>query len=126
MPPESPWMHLQRGYEVTQNEYLQIDRSHYRIQLGFFASPNLCRFRKHQAVSVSLWIGYILPYRSKLKGKKIALFSSHGWGNGEWIRNWEDTCRNDGTTLACDSVICQETPDDDAVTDCRAIGAALV
>ena len=63
---------------------------------------------------------------SKLKGKKIALFGSYGWGDGEWMRNWEDTCRNDGANLVCDSVICQETPDDDGEADCRSLGAALV
>lgn len=63
---------------------------------------------------------------SKLNGKKIALFGSYGWGDGEWMRNWEDTCRNDGANLACGSVICQEPPDDDAEADCRSLGAALV
>lgn len=30
---------------------------------------------------------------SALNGKSIALFGSYGWGDGEWMRNWEDTCR---------------------------------
>lgn len=63
---------------------------------------------------------------SKLSGKKIALFGSYGWGDGEWMRSWEDTCRSDGAILACDSVICMETPDEAAETDCRSLGAALV
>lgn len=62
---------------------------------------------------------------SKLSGKKIALFGSYGWGDGEWMRNWEDACRGAGAVLACDSVICQEAPDDDAEADCRSLGAAL-
>ena len=62
---------------------------------------------------------------SKLSGKKIALFGSYGWGDGEWIRTWEDTCRNDGASLVCDSVICQEAPDDDALNACRSLGEAL-
>lgn len=62
---------------------------------------------------------------SKLKDKKIALFGSYGWGDGEWMRTWEDTCRNDGAVLACDSVICQEAPDDEAEAACRQLGAAL-
>ena len=62
---------------------------------------------------------------SALFGKRIALFGSYGWGDGEWMRNWEDTCRADGAVLACDSVICCEAPDDDAVSACRALGAAL-
>ncbi len=63
---------------------------------------------------------------SKLSGKKIALFGSYGWGDGEWMRSWEDTCRSDGAILACDSVICMETPDEAAEADCRSLGAALV
>lgn len=29
----------------------------------------------------------------KLSGKKIALFGSYGWGDGEWMRNWEEICQ---------------------------------
>ena len=62
----------------------------------------------------------------KISGRKIALFGSYGWGDGEWMRNWEDQCRNAGANLACDPVICQETPDDDALAECRSLGAALL
>lgn len=62
---------------------------------------------------------------SKLSGKKIALFGSYGWGDGEWMRTWEDTCRDDSASLVCDSVICQEAPDDDALNACRSLGEAL-
>ena len=62
---------------------------------------------------------------SRLSGKKIALFGSYGWGEGDWMRTWEDTCRNDGASRVCDSVICQEAPDDDALNACRSLGEAL-
>ena len=61
-----------------------------------------------------------------LNGKKIALFGSYGWGDGEWMRNWEDDCRAIGANLACDPVICNEAPDDTAIEECKALGAALV
>lgn len=61
-----------------------------------------------------------------LNGKKIALFGSYGWGDGEWMRSWEGTCRNDGAILACESVICNDAPDEEAITACQALGAALV
>ena len=61
----------------------------------------------------------------KLSGKPIALFGSYGWGDGEWMSTWEDTCRGDGAELVCNSVICQETPDADALDACRALGAKL-
>ena len=61
-----------------------------------------------------------------LAGKKIALFGSYGWGDGEWMRTWEETCRNAGAVLACDSVICCETPDAAAVASCKSLGASLI
>ena len=62
---------------------------------------------------------------AKLKDKKIALFGSYGWGDGEWMRNWEDVCKADGANLVCDSVICNDAPDNDALAACKALGAAL-
>ena len=61
----------------------------------------------------------------KLTEKKIALFGSYGWGDGEWMRNWEDTCREAGATLVCDSVICCEAPDEETLEACRTLGKAL-
>ena len=62
----------------------------------------------------------------KLGGKKVGLFGSYGWGDGEWMRTWAETCRNDGAVLVNDGVICCNAPDDDAVSQCEALGAALV
>ena len=63
--------------------------------------------------------------KSALAGKKVALFGSYGWGDGEWMRNWEDDCREAGIELACDSVVCNDAPDEDAITACKELGAAL-
>ena len=60
-----------------------------------------------------------------LNGKKVALFGSYGWGDGEWMRSWEKDCADAGVNLVCDSVICQETPDDEALSACRSLGEAL-
>ena len=62
---------------------------------------------------------------SKLSGKKIALFGSYGWGDGEWMRTWEADCRADGAVLLADPVICNETPDDEAQEACIALGRTL-
>lgn len=61
----------------------------------------------------------------KLNGKKIALFGSYGWGDGEWMNDWEERCKKDGAVLAADCVICLEMPDDDGIEACRALGRAL-
>ena len=62
---------------------------------------------------------------SKLSGKKIALFGSYGWGDGEWMRSWEKDCADAGVNLVCDSVICCEAPDDTALDALRAMGKTL-
>ena len=63
--------------------------------------------------------------KDKLSNKKVALFGSYGWGDGEWMRNWEDDCAASGITLAHESVICNEAPDSDAIESCTQLGASL-
>ena len=63
--------------------------------------------------------------KPKLNGKKIALFGSYGWGDGEWMRNWEADCDAAGANRVCDSVICMEAPDAEAQAACEKLGAAL-
>ena len=58
-------------------------------------------------------------------GKTIGLFGSYGWGDGEWMRNWEEDCKTAGAILACAPVICNDEPDDDAKEACQNLGKAL-
>ncbi len=60
-----------------------------------------------------------------LAGKKIGLFGSYGWGDGEWMRSWEERCIADGAVMAAGFVIANEAPDDEAVAACKALGEAL-
>jgi len=62
---------------------------------------------------------------SALSGKKVALFGSYGWGDGEWMRTWEGRCAKKDIALAADSVIVNEAPDEDGIAQCKALGAAL-
>ena len=63
--------------------------------------------------------------KGALAGKNIALFGSYGWGDGEWMRNWEDEAKAAGANLVVDSVMANEAPEDDALDACKALGAAL-
>ena len=63
--------------------------------------------------------------KNSLGGKAVALFGSYGWGDGQWMRDWETDCGNCGINLVCESVTCCEAPDDAALEACRALGKAL-
>ena len=62
--------------------------------------------------------------KSALAGKAVALFGSYGWGDGEWMRTWEEDCASAGIRLAADSVTCCEAPDE-ALSVCQALGKKL-
>ena len=63
--------------------------------------------------------------KGALSGKPIALFGSYGWGDGEWMRDWEEDCKAAGADLVVEPVMANEMPDDDALAACKALGAAL-
>ncbi len=64
--------------------------------------------------------------KDKLRGKKVVLFGSYGWGDGEWMRNWDEEVKTLGADVAADFVIANEAPDDEAIAACERLGAALV
>jgi flavodoxin short chain len=63
---------------------------------------------------------------SSLSGRKVALFGSYGWGDGEWMRQWEDQVKADGALLVGEPVIAHEAPDENALYECRALGRSLI
>ena len=61
-----------------------------------------------------------------VSGKKILLFGSYGWGDGEWMRTWEERMKEAGATLiGGQGVIANEAPDGEAVEACEKAGEAL-
>ena len=60
------------------------------------------------------------------KGKKIALFGSYGWGDGEWMRDWEEKMKAAGAEIIGGAgLIVNDLPDDDGIAECKALGEAL-
>ncbi|MBQ3403692.1 MAG: flavodoxin [Synergistaceae bacterium] len=59
-----------------------------------------------------------------LSGKKVALFGSYDWGDGEWLRTWEDRCKDAGADVIA-TVKAHLEPDDEAVNECKEFGAKL-
>ncbi len=60
-----------------------------------------------------------------LPGRKVALFGSYDWADGEWMDLWRERAEGAGVTVA-DTVIAKDYPEGDAADACRALGSALV
>ena len=61
-----------------------------------------------------------------LNGKKIALFGSYGWGDGEWMRNWVDQMKNAGAdVIGGEDAICADAPDDETEAKLLQLGKQL-
>lgn len=74
--------------------------------------------------------GEVEPFFSELEGKlkdrKLALFGSYGWGDGQWMRDWAERAQAAGAILATgEGVMANESPDDDALNACQDLGQDL-
>ena len=65
---------------------------------------------------------FIESIEKKINGKKMALFGSYGWGDGQWMRDWTDRMKNAGVTLVTESLIVNETPSGSDLDLCRSFG----
>ena len=62
----------------------------------------------------------------KLSGKKVVLFGSYDWGDGDWMREWASRMEAAGATVAGgEGVIANNTPDEEALENCRKLGETL-
>lgn len=69
---------------------------------------------------------FVQALEGSLSGKTLLLFGSYGWGDGEWMRTWEERMKNAGAVLVNgEGVIANEAPDDTAVKACEEAGKAL-
>ena len=70
---------------------------------------------------------FVAELEGKVSGKKILLFGSYGWGDGEWMRSWVERMTAAGAEMAePEGVIANETPGSDELDSCKAAGAKLV
>ncbi len=74
--------------------------------------------------------GEMEPFVSEVEGiaagKKIALFGSYGWGDGQWMRDWEERMSGCGAAIINGAgLICHETPDDAMISECVNLGKQI-
>ena len=70
------------------------------------------------------------PFVESLKevdfaGKTVVLFGSYDWGDGEWMKDWDERMTGYGATLLDEGLIIHLTPDDEGIDRCKEIGEKL-
>ena len=68
---------------------------------------------------------FFTALEGRLAGRKVALFGSYGWGDGQWMREWQERTEKAGAVLCGEGLIVNEAPDEAGLESCRALGARL-
>ncbi|MDO4976852.1 MAG: flavodoxin domain-containing protein [Eubacteriales bacterium] len=63
---------------------------------------------------------------NELAGKKVALFGSYDWGDGEWMRTWYDRCVAGGAEMIQEEgLIAHLYPEEDDLVACKMLGEKI-
>ncbi|MFR1323536.1 MAG: flavodoxin [Ezakiella massiliensis] len=60
-----------------------------------------------------------------ISGKKVAIFGSYEWNEGQWMDYWTEEINQTGCKLVVPGLIAYDYPDDEALEKCRELGRAL-
>ena len=69
---------------------------------------------------------FVADLEGFVAGKKIALFGSFGWGDGQWMRDWVERMSGAGATIiGGEGLICHEMPDEAGLAECENLGKQI-
>lgn len=60
-----------------------------------------------------------------MQGKKVVIFGSYSWNEGDWIQLWKDRLNEAGVELVAEPVKAYSYPEDDVLEACKALGESL-
>ncbi|GAB6087860.1 flavodoxin [Alkaliphilus crotonatoxidans] len=69
---------------------------------------------------------FIESLQGKVTGKPTVLFGSYDWGNGEWMKDWEERMDSYDSKVVVEGLIINLTPEDEDLEKCRQLGSQLV
>lgn len=67
---------------------------------------------------------FVESISSIIAGKKVILFGSYGWGDGQWMRDWKDRMEGYGANVLCE-IICQDHPGVECEVQCKDIARLI-
>ena len=101
--------------DITVDQALEYDK----LALG-------CPAMGAEVLEESEFEPFFTELESRLGGKKVALFGSYGWGDGQWMRDWCARCESAGANLLEEEgLIAHEAPDAQDQEACRQLGRQL-
>ena len=106
--------------EITVDQALEYDK----LALGCPAlgGPSMGA----EVLEESEFEPFLESIEGSLGGKKVALFGSYGWGDGQWMRDWQQRVDDANASLYHgEGLIINETPDDDGLEQCRQFGTGF-
>jgi flavodoxin I len=68
---------------------------------------------------------YIVSVEGSVSGKKLALFGSYGWGDGQWMRDWAERMQQAGAWILDEGLIVNDAPEGDEAERCVAYGKTI-
>lgn len=105
--------------DVTLKHVSEIDPSDVKkydlIALG-------CPAMGDEALEEDEFLPFFEEASENISGKKVALFGSYDWGDGQWMRDWEDEVKDAGAKLFKEGLIINNTPDSDGEDECVEFG----
>ena len=111
------------GAEV---EIMEVANASVDAVLGFDVLALGCPAMGDEELEESEFEPFFAELEGSLSGKKVALFGSYDWGDGEWMRNWYDRTKSAGAVMIQEEgLIVNNEPDEEAKEACRALGAKM-
>lgn len=69
---------------------------------------------------------FVESIQSLVKGKKLALFGSYGWGDGEWMRNWVERMESyEDELIEDEGLMANYEPNEEVLSNCKELGERL-
>ena len=101
--------------QVTVDQALEYDK----LALG-------CPAMGAEVLEEAEFEPFFTALEGRLGGKRVALFGSYGWGDGQWMRDWQDRTAKAGADLyRGEGLMINDAPDDDGLARCRAFGSGF-
>lgn len=69
---------------------------------------------------------FIEENKDNFSNKRVGIFGSFDWGDGEWMRNWKELMESYGSEVVGEGVIANLTPNESDIENIKKYGQEIV